>query len=903
MNGSTYTGEFVDDVLQDRDKWKYPYAGVKESIESLTTLQSHASVHQQPTPASGRIAKALEAATTAAQKDVGMFDLLELDELLRQHGQAVLKIGPNHPALDGFVQQQKDALTNILLRYNTELLDIYRFYASLEIDISQPDYKPPVLPYTPHSSTDPLVRAPLSANPANVSTRLCLGQLWALIQDTGVLGTPHAPTLTLADINRLALAHVSPHNYTLVTGVTSKHDPRQILLLREFAAGLIRIAEVMYENSEEELIPYYSHTSALNLKVDEESKTESAYQPMDVNDETRADSDGEPSSVQDEDAFLLYSHALENFNAYITGADPSPQPPFTQSSSAHVHPATSPLAAELQLSLPPLNTNTPASATQPHQASSPTASSTSISSTKPSRSHSRQPSDTSTLGVGAFTSGRSHKTDGLASSRSQRNEFSVTGRSRGEMLASARSQKDANLIIPQGGKSQPFSSTTSITHNTNRHPSNKSFTTTLTSQHGMNTLAQRFKRFLLEFILPKARTRSKHGFTHGGAWGVSAKELISRQTPIFRSQHIKQIFKRYEAELYAKVYQPNTSEAARDTIVATTTNKNGPHLLDRTIRLVDVLAHLRNQSSCFNTYFTLYHALDALFGPSSQFAPAASLQAALQRELLWEEFMDLLSRIGIARGKVLAEVAASLERERAARAAIDQRRREDELAAQIAAEAAVAAATAEQPLSDGEPIGDRPRSKTPAGGPKSGSSKKSASASTSSKSSTAKSKTVPPSPKSTNKKDGSNKKSTVTGVSGTTPLPVTPASVSSSNPAAAPSGLTVPSGPSSVTLPSSPQTSAPSSGRHHSHVSLGGESGSFKKRSNVDAVTNEMDSTLVTELTSPQHHQQSNMFALAALESEYEKYASDTEHLICSLLQKDSSGLLTSFPSTLISNI
>lgn len=930
-NGSVSSGEFLEDIFQDTLRWKHPYTGVADVIESMTngapttTALTHSS----------RTAKALEAATTAAQKDIGMFDL-PIDTLLRQHGANVLNLPLSHPVLDGFIKQQKDAVTNILLRYNTELLDIYRFYSSLEVELSQPSYVAPVLPFTPQSPTHSLLtKDSLSTNPSNVSSRLNLGQFWIFLQDIQLLNQRQGSHLTLAEVNRIVMTNTSQHNHDLIEQLSSKHDPRQVLLLREFAMGLVRIAETLFQTVEEEE-EQESRSNHINDDA-KESQRDMENGVDEEDDERKEDGDqlrqegdetNDANDVVDdasEDASLLYARQLANFNSYIMSSSstssssdsPSSSSSATNlaaSSSSHL-PTTTSSTSDMYLALPTTSTGSlqslsnrsinqqqqPSSSSQPH----PQQQQGSPHSTKAhSRQHSRQ------MSIGA------------SSTHSQQHTPSRihTSRSRKESLSNA-------IVIPQGGSFQPFSSSTASTTTMN-HPTtipSPSLHTSRVLAHltggringPTNTLSQRFRRFIVEFVLPHARTRSKHGFSGssttnvnhvGSLWNgaTSSREALSKANiPIYRTPQVKYVIRKYEVELFNHIFLNNARINLMDGIDDNTTNKKNSSstLIDRTIRLVDLLSHLRHHSTCFNTFFTLHHAIEALFGSEgADNASGASIQHALGRECIWEEMVEVITRIAIARGKVLGDVASSLQAERAAVAILESQRRkaeEDALAAAAAAAAhALSGADFTGDASNGSTSesGSVSRTKSPTpGGSKVGSAKgaksPAAAAAGNSKPSTAGKKGTPSaiSPKNVLTKKDLKKVPTSMNVTNVLPSALSPVTSPVTT-------TTTIQPPPALTLPSSPLTSptgSTSSSRHHhhSHVSIGGgESGSLKKRSSVS------NSILDGEDTHPDP-----AIAAAAQEAEYEKHAADTEHLLCSLLNKPlPDGLHTSFPVNLL---
>lgn len=812
-NGSTYEGAFTNDTMSDGRKWKHPYSGVAEALDGVSLNATTASL---PPMATGRTAKALEAATNASQKDVGMFDL-PLDGTLLAHAES-LGFGPRHSSSASFVSGQRDALTNLLLRYNTELLDIYRFYAQLEVDISRPEYREPTLPFEPLSPTHALGREHVSANAANVSARMTLAQMWQFVADLGIVGLPAAPDVTLAALDRLIIDSTDTANRTLLPDLSSLHDGRQVLLLREFACALIRIAEVVCETApEQEEASANGATTALR-EEDEAALAAEEEKEKDADDDEDAESEFiEPS--------VLYARAQDRFNFLLTGVEQTP-----------------PVLPDLPLALAPQSPSPHTVVASPKSATAKLHSRAhSRTHSGGSRSHSRQPSGQST--------------PALASPLS----VSSTARSGGVNMQTF------------DDKSSPFSSTGGVSLGTVQGPfaGTGVFSASMTRTSSppkptLNTLAVRFKRFLSEFVLPKARMRSKHGF--GALFRDHA--AATKPTPLYRIPPILALIKRYERELYINIFLPcATIHRSSPTAVVAAGGAASPSpLLDRTIRLVDALDFLKSHSTCFNSFFTLYHALDVLFGVQNHAEEA--LHQALGRELLWEEFVEVLVRIAMYRGKILASVSASLAAERTAVGLIEAKRRDEaEAAAARAAEEAAAAAAAEQ--SD-----ENKRSKTPVSKPASAKSTASGSA--------------PASAKGTGSKSSSQKKDAA---------PSPKMQPSNSKKELAKKGTAAAPAPIAVTAPTTPApalASSPRSPIHHPHISLGG-TGSLKKRVPDLGLSDEFARLSLANEFGPQSP------SSPSFEADYSRWTADTEQFFCTLLHRRlPPGVHTSFPINML---
>jgi len=681
-NGSEYVGAFVDDQMQDASKWMHPYTGVAEQMAALSL-----GGEQQPPPSSPsrRNKKTVGANPAASAKDIGVFDL-PLTDVFAAHAREQGFV-PGSPATDQsaaqYVSQQREQVSNLLLRYNSELLDVYRYYASADVEMAQPERVDIVLPYTPLSpTTAPAHLAQANSAAAAVSTaRMNLAQLWLLINDLGLIGRPELAhvDLSLAAIDRLVLRRMQlgcadAHALRLLHGIgsnasggpSSLHDPRHVLLHRDFLEALVRLADEVYR------VPPGDESDAEGASVEQEKE-----QPEEK--ESSAAAEDQPAGDIDEDAAsddvqpsVLYARAQANFNLILNGGG--------NTAAAQSTPATaaSPSAADLSLPLHAL---------------------ASLQISTPGRPVASSPS-------GVFSPGST------------------------AVLSPAGGV--------QGARMMQFGATTALS------PSS-----TALLQKGapgdkgklQNTLAARLKRFLLEIVLPRAKTRSKNIINassgHNGMFGGAAAPLTPQ--PLYRLPAIVAMLKRFERELYVRVFLPHAQQRPAILPVAVSVPDKVdavvplPPLSDRTMSLGALLRLLQASSASaaaraprvLTAHFNLYHCLDVLFGPVRSALADARLHLFMPAELLFEELLDTLVRLALYRGRVLAEVAASMRAEAEAVEAIRAERRERAEAearriAEIeAAEAEAAAAAAAQAAADAEAKG-KPGAK--AAMPKSGSS-------------------------------------------------------------------------------------------------------------------------------------------------------------------------------------
>jgi hypothetical protein len=151
----------------------------------------------------------------------GEFDMdrMAQQQLWLSHDTSKFEL-PIDDLLIGLTPQQitleKQAIFNILQRYQGEMLNIYHYYASLELD------------------ADVAISA--------ASLRISLGQVWQLIDDISIINV----NLGYADINRLVHYRLltDPDHATrrMAAKLRSVHDSSHTMLVREFAEVLIRIA-------------------------------------------------------------------------------------------------------------------------------------------------------------------------------------------------------------------------------------------------------------------------------------------------------------------------------------------------------------------------------------------------------------------------------------------------------------------------------------------------------------------------------------------------------------------------------------------------------------------------------------------------------------------------------------
>jgi hypothetical protein len=496
----------------------------------------------------------------------------------------------------------------LLLRFNTELLDIYRYYAHAEVDIAQPDFEPTVLPYTPLSPTSaPAGAVHPSASASAVSSRMNLAQLWLLVSDLGLIGHPalaHAD-LSLAGLDRLVLRRMllggsdAHANRLLLPALNSVHDPRNVLLHRDFLEALVRLAEDLF-------------------------RTQPEQQGGEAQDELGADADAATEEEQDDDEdavapTVLYARALGSFDQILTGT------------SATGYPELSPRPSALALA---------------------------------------------ELGVASPSAAAAGAARGLFNPAPV---LSNPGTNPLSMAMSATFGATTSLPMIAGAPSP------------------------------QSTVSQRLKRFLVEFVLPRAKTRSKHAFNAmglsaaGGSFGHGAAQhgptLISQ--PLFRLPSIVMLVKKYQKDIYTRVFVPHSTQHPALPTAATAASASStslvstlPPLSDRTMSLSSLLRVLQLHPGALCPYFTLHHVLDILFCPSARGHAGERIFQALDLELLFEELLDTLVRVALYRGKVLSAAAGSVAREQEALERIRSERKE---AAEAEARrvAAVEAAAAE----------------------------------------------------------------------------------------------------------------------------------------------------------------------------------------------------------------
>jgi hypothetical protein len=677
-NGSEYKGLFEKDQMTDEKKWANPYSGVAEQMAALSltsptagTTAPAAPISTPLSPAASRGKKGTGAAATTV-KDIGMLDLPLTDVLIshaREQGFIVDSNGNSStdPTANAYIASQRESIANLLLRYNSELIDIYRFYASTTVDIAQPDYEPPILPYTPVSHTgapDAIdgvggIKSQLTStnHGSGTSQRMNLAQFWLFLHDLSLenySNLAHVDT-SRAGIDRLILRRMllgeedaqsqrlllfHPGNPSNKSASDSIHDPRMILLKRDFYESIVRMAdelfklpvltkEEMEEKRKRKVEKYKGNGGQVEKKVDE--------------------SDDDDDDIDDTSLpTLLYARAEENFNQILSGAPAASASPSPASSQPDLHLPLHQLAS-LQLNSPSRSGAISAS---------------------PS---SQQANASSLAALAAFSPNHSQQLNSPA------------------------------RTVGGGGFNSTSNGTTVL-------PSLSSGNRSLKDRSKRNTLSERLHRFLREFVLPHARTRSRHAAQTHALTLYGGPTPLTPQ-PLFQLPALISLMKRYQTDIYRLIYLPHSqmhtllvpSNAAAvkpiDATVATL-----PPLHDRSMSLSSLLLLLKSSSAStpngngvLTPYFTLYHCLDVLFGPVRSPGADTRLFTALGIELLFEQLLETLVRIALWRGKVLSDVAASIQAEREAVETIRRERREkieaeQKRIAEIEAAAAAAAA-------------------------------------------------------------------------------------------------------------------------------------------------------------------------------------------------------------------
>jgi hypothetical protein len=723
-NGSEYRGEFRNDQMADEKKWNHPYTGVAEQMAALTIAADEQNHQVRPPsgPASpssrsrGGGKKSSNKDPFASARDIGVFDL-PLNDVLEAHAreQGFVSVSTGdgggsmsaNPAAAAYLAQQREQVANLLLRYNSELLDVYRYYSTASVEIAQPDFVAPVLPYTPLSPTS----APTSATngvtaispPSSASAaRMNLAQLWLLVGDLGLVGHPSFAhvDLSLASVDRLVFRRMQlgddldAHAARLLhsssglpagpgAGLSSLHDPRHVLLQRDFLEALVRLADELFRvpaDAEEE--------------EDEEEVTDDARSGAEVNELQEDDVDDVPPSV-------LFARAQANFNLIMSGGGAGPATTAATAGPTAGAIGASPTASALSLPLHALTSL---------QISSPSGPNCPVPSSSPN-------------GGGVFSPG---STQALLSPAGgvQGARIAQFGATTGSLGFGSTLKSPVGAQAKQAAAKAKFD----------------------------NTLAQRLQRFLLEIVLPRAKTRSKHllpllaaanqqqhvgSYGHHSAFSLGAGisgggSFVSPRgpQPLYRLPALVALVKRFERDIYLHVFLPHSQErpailpAAVPPPSADALAAPLPPLSDRSINLGTLLRVLQSarcgRARVLNSNFTLHHCLDVLFGPAGSPGRAASsaaegrLHVGMHAELLFEELLDTLVRLALWRGRVLGELGASLRAEQEAVEAIkaERRRRVEEEARRVAAieaaEAEAAAAAAAQAAADAE-------AKTPAG--------------------------------------------------------------------------------------------------------------------------------------------------------------------------------------------
>ena len=660
-NGSTHQGNFVDDHMQDNAKWNHPYSGVVEQMQATASASAGtAAATGAGTQRSlktggggGGVGRAPPVALGTTAKDVGMFDL-PLDDLLASHAAEFLGAQATPAATQAYISAQKEQLANMLLRFNTELLDIYRFYsAQTHVDLSNPAAAPAASTFASASSSGP------GATPGS---RLNLGQLWLLFGDLELVGHPaleHCADLSLAALDRVlfsrmllhastnagvggesgadnaaaaATAAVAHANRLLLPDLSSVHDPRQVLLVRDFLEGLIRISAALFKGE-----PATPHANGLALSQEERDLAREEAELA------KAHTDGEEAQAAvSVSPAALYARAQQNFNQLLTTGSVSAGVSAVPGSDLS-------LGLPLPLAVPPL-----------------------------------------------------HALSGLTNANANAGASPSSIGGSGSMLALGSSAYFG------GGSSSSAGA--------------------LASAKSASTLVDRFKHFLTEFVLPRAGRRSKHAFSGsgggggGGAFGspgCSSSSFIVPQ-PLYKLPALVALAKSYERDLYAQVFLPCSSQsvivAAAEASSSSSSSSSFllPPLSDRTVRLSSLLRMMQRTPGVFGgdssssgsstggsgSYFTLYHCLDMLYGREASAALGEGLLldgggVGGGVELLFPEMVQVVLKVGLWRGRVLAEVAASLARERAAIDRIVAERRMAQEAGALAAATVEAAAPEE----------------------------------------------------------------------------------------------------------------------------------------------------------------------------------------------------------------
>jgi len=711
-NGSIYEGQFEKDQMKDTNKWRQPYAGVTDMVEKGANLQPSCGPGS-PMASKKRGGKGQDASSSPAAgktQDVSMYDL-PIADLLATHA-SDLGYRRNTQERNMYIANQYELVNSILLRFNTELVDIYRFYASLEVQHLVPEYEAPVLPVqlsvtaTGRDHSSPAASSLSPSSNSGMSTRMNLGQLWLLFEDIGIHGCQQldGSELSLAELNRLVchrlvaasnkpLSHAS--RALLPADVRSIHDGRIPLLLRDFIEAFVRIAEQVY---------------AVEPTSDkDEDEDEADHQDDEASSDTAsADDDDEMSAIS---PATLFARAQQSFPLLLT--DGSNDVHTLMTNPVQIRAAGSAVSAIAALSISSPATSARSSFSPSNKpASSPISSS-------PGFGPVPSPSPTSTM------------------------TFSSTAKYATPVAAPPR-----------------------------------------------NTLAERLRRFIEEFLLPRAKTRSKHGhgvgastaagsgavsastsgtlssflnnasaaaannplspqhhhhhsFGSSNAMGLNARSLspnssgshmVHEVVPlltssststhpgsgsgtscfnVFRIPTLAPVLKRYEKRLWKDVYgvlaqEQNDQILAAQALAAAVSGTSASHrrassmsssltpLSDRSLTLQSLLHFLQSRStsedrrSVFNSYLTLFHLLDHLFGMQGRRHPR--LLQGLGIEMVFEQMIDVLVRVALVRMKILHQVADSIRMEKEAVEEIERKRKEEAMAAAEAEKKAMEAA-------------------------------------------------------------------------------------------------------------------------------------------------------------------------------------------------------------------
>jgi hypothetical protein len=233
-----YVGEFVDGARSGYGRCYYSdgaeYAGQwvnnKKHDPAAVFIFSHGFIYR------GEFMNDCMQSAVFAETDSSMIDLPIQDLLLHTAKQIVMDNKNNYinltfqEQLSNQITQEKQFLTNLLLRYNTDLLEMYRFYSNTENNIIE--------------AIDPL------SGPVEENLTMSLFQFWSLCLESNIISVD----FSLAAVNRLAMKYHenhphAKHNHNKLYIPTSPHKPIQsihtgsiTLLYRQFAELLIRLA-------------------------------------------------------------------------------------------------------------------------------------------------------------------------------------------------------------------------------------------------------------------------------------------------------------------------------------------------------------------------------------------------------------------------------------------------------------------------------------------------------------------------------------------------------------------------------------------------------------------------------------------------------------------------------------